>query len=129
MGQNTTGNIMKSMASCLTTNKKLTNHSMRKTLVSKLKNSGQLRNVVCEITGHAHESSLDEYDEINENQRKSSLTLSVATKKCKTKNVQTRSPTKPVQMNPQIKCLQSNANELHWLRFIMSNKKAKFIKQ
>jgi len=43
---------------------------MRKTLVSKLKNSGQPRNVVCEITGHARESSLDDYDEINENQRK-----------------------------------------------------------
>ena len=70
MGQNTTGNIMKSMASCLKTNKKLTNHSMRKTLVSKLMNSGQPCNVICEITGHAHESSLDDYDEINENQRK-----------------------------------------------------------
>jgi len=70
MGQNTIGNIMKSMASCLKTNKKLTNHSMRKTLVSKLKNSGQPRNVICEITGHARESSLDDYDEINENQRK-----------------------------------------------------------
>ena len=34
MGQNTIGNIMKSMASCLKTNKKLTNHTMRKTLVS-----------------------------------------------------------------------------------------------
>ena len=70
MGQNTIGNIMKSMASCLKTNKKLTNHSMRKTLVSELKNSGQPRNVICEITGHARESSLDDYDEINENQRK-----------------------------------------------------------
>ena len=53
MGQNNIGNIMKSMASCLRTNKKLTNHSMRKTLVSKLKKSGQPRNVTCEITGHA----------------------------------------------------------------------------
>ena len=70
MGQNTIGNIMKSMASCLKTNKKLTNHSMRKTLVSKLKKSGQPRNVICEIIGHARESSLDDYDEINENQRK-----------------------------------------------------------
>ena len=43
---------------------------MRKTLVSKLKNSGQSRSVICEITGHARESSLDDYDEINENQRK-----------------------------------------------------------
>ena len=32
--------------------------------------SGQPRNVICEITGHARESFLDDYDEINENQRK-----------------------------------------------------------
>ncbi|KAL9977048.1 hypothetical protein ACROYT_G014411 [Oculina patagonica] len=48
---------------------KLTNHSKRKTLESKLKKSGQLRNVICEITGHAPESSLDDYDEIDENER------------------------------------------------------------
>ena len=70
MGQNTIGNIMKSMAKCLNTNKKLTNHSMRKTLVSKLKSSGQPRNVICEITGHSRESSLDDYDQIDENQRR-----------------------------------------------------------
>ena len=70
MGQNTIGNIVKSMASCLDTNKKLTNHSMRKTLVSKLKTSGQARNVICEITGHSRESSLDDYDQIDENQRR-----------------------------------------------------------
>ena len=70
MGQNTIGTIMKSMASCLMTNKKITNHSVRKTLVAKLKKSGQSRHVICEITGHSRESSLDDYDEIDENQRK-----------------------------------------------------------
>ena len=50
MGKNTIGNIMKSMASCLKTNKKLTNQSMRKTLVSKLKKAGKPCNVICEIT-------------------------------------------------------------------------------
>lgn len=70
MGQNTIGNIVKSMASCLNTNKKLTNHSMRKTLVSKLKTSVQARDVICEITGHSRESSLDDYDQIDENQRR-----------------------------------------------------------
>ena len=43
---------------------------MRKMLVSKLKHAGQARNVICEITGHTRESSLDDYDEIDENQRK-----------------------------------------------------------
>ena len=37
--------------------------------MSKLK-SGQPRNVICEITGHARESSLDDYDEMDKNQRK-----------------------------------------------------------
>ena len=58
MEQNTIGNIIKSMASSL--NKKLTNHSVRKTVVSKLKKSGQPRNFICEITGLARESSLDD---------------------------------------------------------------------
>lgn len=70
MGQNTIGTLMKSMSSCLNSTKKLTNHSMRKTLVAKLKRSGQPRNVICEITGHARESSLDDYDQIDENQRR-----------------------------------------------------------
>ena len=48
MGENTIGNIVKSMATCLKTTKKLTNHSTRKTLVSKLKKSGQARNVIRE---------------------------------------------------------------------------------
>jgi hypothetical protein len=47
MGENTIGNIVKSMASCLNTSKKLNNHSMRKMLVSKLKSGGQARNVIC----------------------------------------------------------------------------------
>ena len=38
IGENTIGNIMKTIASSLRTNKKLTNHSMRKTLLPKLKN-------------------------------------------------------------------------------------------
>ena len=38
--------------------------------MSKLKKSGQPRNVICEITGHARESLLDDYDEIDDNQQK-----------------------------------------------------------
>ena len=70
MGQNTIGNVMKNMAVSLSTNKKLTNHSMRKTLVHKLKKSGQPRHVIKEITGHARESSLDDYDEVDEDERR-----------------------------------------------------------
>ena len=70
MGANTIGKIIKSITVCLGTDKKLTNHSMRKTLVQKLKKSGQPRHKIKEITGHARESSLDDYDEVDEEERK-----------------------------------------------------------
>lgn len=43
---------------------------MRKTLVHKLKKSATPRNVIKEITGHARESSLDDYDEVDEEERR-----------------------------------------------------------
>ena len=61
---------MKSMASWLMTNKKITNHSISKTLVAKLKKSGQSRHVICEITDHSRESFLDDYNDMDEKQRK-----------------------------------------------------------
>ena len=47
------------------------------------------------------------------------------TKKCQTKIKQTKSPTKTLQMKPQIKRLQSNIDEFLWFLFITSNNKAK----
>lgn len=70
MGENTIGKIVKTMAGSLKSDKKLTNHSMRKTLVSKLKKAGHPRHIIKEITGHARESSLDDYDEVDELQRR-----------------------------------------------------------
>ncbi|KAK3719346.1 hypothetical protein QZH41_000533 [Actinostola sp. cb2023] len=70
MGENTIGKIDKTMAACLTTDKKITNHSMRKTLVSKLKKAGHPRHIIKEITAHARESSLDDNDEIDEFQKR-----------------------------------------------------------
>ena len=67
-GENFIGN-MQSMASCLQT-KKIANHSMRKTFMQKLKNCGQPRHVIKEITGHASLESLKDYDQIDEDQRK-----------------------------------------------------------
>ena len=70
MEQTTIGNKIKSMGSCLKKNKKLTNHSIRKIFVSKLRKSCQLRNVICEITGHTLEFSLGHCKEIGKSQRK-----------------------------------------------------------
>ena len=72
MGQHRIGQIMKSVVSCLPpeSNKKITNHSTRKTAVAKLKNAGQPRHKIIQVTGHARESSLDDYDEITVDERR-----------------------------------------------------------
>ena len=68
MGQNTIGKIMPRMTSSLesSTVKQLTNHSTRKTVVQKLKSAGQPRYKIKEITDHASEASLNDYDVISE---------------------------------------------------------------
>ena len=69
MGQGKLGNIMKSLAKHLQTDVKITNHSTRKTVVAKLKATGQPRHKIIQITGHSNESSLDDYDEIQDEER------------------------------------------------------------
>ena len=70
-GEHRTGQIMKSVASCLPEDctKKITNYSTRKTVVGKLE-AGQPRHKIIQVTGHARESSLDDYDEITEVERR-----------------------------------------------------------
>ena len=72
MGQHRIGQIMKSVASCLPPEsyQKITNHSTRKTVFAKLKNAGQPRHKIIQVTGHARESSLDDYDEITVSERR-----------------------------------------------------------
>ena len=71
MGQHRIGQIVKSVASCLPPeSNKITNHSTRKTVVSKLKNAGQPRHKIVQVTGHARESSSDDYDEITVSERR-----------------------------------------------------------
>ncbi|CAB4021806.1 zinc finger MYM-type 4-like [Paramuricea clavata] len=68
MGQNTIGKVMPRMTASLesSTAKKLTNHSRRKTVIQKLKSAGQPRYKIKEITGHASEAYLNDYDVISE---------------------------------------------------------------
>ena len=63
---------MKAVASCLPKEcpKKITNHSTRKTVVAKLKEAGQPRHKIIQVTGHARESSLDDYDQTTESERR-----------------------------------------------------------
>ena len=70
MGQNTFSNIMKSMASCIRTNKKLTIKPHHEEIIGIKTEEVWPRNCIWEITGHASESSLVDYDEMDEDLRK-----------------------------------------------------------
>ena len=62
MGTNTINNMLSRCA-----DKKLTNHSARKTTVRKLKSAGFPKSEIKNITGHSSEKGLDAYDSGNEN--------------------------------------------------------------
>ena len=62
---------MKTLAQALNPEgKRISNHSPKKSVVAKLKKAGQPRHKIIQITGHANESSLDAYDEIEEDERR-----------------------------------------------------------
>lgn len=52
------------------TDKKFTNHSARKTVVSKLKKANIERSGIAKVTGHRNIQSLDDYDEANEDEQR-----------------------------------------------------------
>lgn len=70
MGMNTINNLMKTMIQnsplASTINKKITNHSARKTVVKKLKKANVPKCDIIAITGHTTEAGLDAYDSGNE---------------------------------------------------------------
>ena len=71
MGANKLASIMKTLAQALNLEaKRISNHSTRKSVVAKLKKVGQPRHKIIQITGHANESSVDDYDEIEEDERR-----------------------------------------------------------
>ena len=50
--------------------KRLSNHSVRKTVVRKLKASGVLKSEIITITGHRQEQSVEAYDSGNEGEQR-----------------------------------------------------------
>ena len=73
MGENTIGDIMKNMKTnspLVANEKKMTNHSARKTAVKKMQRKGLSRSDIIVITGHASEKGLDSYDEGDEREQK-----------------------------------------------------------
>jgi len=55
--------------------RKLTNHSVRKTLVKKLKASNQPRSAIIGVTGHTSERSLADYEEGDESEQRQILSI------------------------------------------------------
>ena len=75
VGKNTINNIMKTMKENsplkdVCPDKKLTNHSARKTVVKRLKSSGIPKCEIKNITGHSSEQGLDDYDSGDENEQR-----------------------------------------------------------
>ena len=71
MGENTIGDLMKDMKNnsplrLICPDKKLTNHSARKTLVKKLQKNGVQSTEIISITGHSTTKGLQSYDEGDE---------------------------------------------------------------
>ena len=64
MGVNRIRQMIKSVASCLP------EHCTKKTVFAKLKEAGQPPHKIARVTGHAREPSLDDHDEITENERR-----------------------------------------------------------
>ena len=80
VGVNTINGYMKEIAKCAglnATNKRFTNHSVRKTTIRKLQKGGLSNDKITAITGHKNEQSLREYADTDlEDHRKMSTLLS-----------------------------------------------------
>ena len=73
MGENKINDMMKSIVAnniLENSDKKFTNHSARKTVVSKLKKANVERSGIVKVTGHKTIQSLDDYDEANEEEQR-----------------------------------------------------------
>ena len=71
MGEYKLGTIMKTLALALNLEgKRISNYSTRKSVAAKLKKDGQPRHKIIQITGHANERLLNDYDETEEDERR-----------------------------------------------------------
>ena len=73
MGANKINSMMKNIISETTlesSEKRFSNHSARKTLVSKMKKANLERSSIAKVTGHRNIQSLDDYDEGDEDEQR-----------------------------------------------------------
>lgn len=73
LGVNSIDNMMKNVIKSTpleTSSKRLTNHTARKTVVKKLRAASVERQSIIQVTGHANEKSLNDYDEGSEKEQR-----------------------------------------------------------
>ena len=70
MGENTINNMMKTTVAGTSLEESHTNHSARKTTVSKLKKANAERSDIVKVTGHRSVQSFDDYDEADEEEQR-----------------------------------------------------------
>ena len=70
MGVNTINNMMKTTVAGTSLEESHTNHSARKTTVSKLKKANAERSDIVKVTGHRSVQSFDDYDEADEEEQR-----------------------------------------------------------
>ena len=73
MGEKKINSMMKNIISEITfesSEKRFSNHSARKTLVSKMKKANLERSSIAKVTGHRNIQSLDDYDEADEDEQR-----------------------------------------------------------
>ena len=73
MEENKINSMMKSIisgTSLETSEKRFSNHSARKTVVSKMKKANLERSAIAKVTGHRNIQSLDDYDEADEDEQR-----------------------------------------------------------
>jgi len=76
MGENKINDMMKSIVADTileSSDKKFTNHSARKTVVSKLKKANVEWSGIVKVTGHKNIQSLNDYNEANEDEQRQLL--------------------------------------------------------
>ena len=76
MEENKINSMMKNIISETTpesSEKRFSNHSARKTLVSKMKKANLERSSIAKVTGHRYIQSLDDYDEADEEEQRQLL--------------------------------------------------------
>ena len=102
MGQHKINSMMKNIkniseSTLESSEKRFSNHSARKTLVSKLKKANLERSSIAKVTGHRNIQSLDDYDEADEDEQQQ-LSWAIS---------ETNSTAKPMPVASCQKCIPS----------------------